>query len=137
MALVVVLVMGGFGYLLLKQGRASAPPQKAVSKPAARSLSELADELEARNRLRYPYGADLDLSRLTDDKRRSMCGDDFGKIANGWPLQKALVCAGPVEKVSEAGAGSNSLAIYQRCSTYGGCITFSVSGGVVSTWSRF
>ena len=135
--LVVCLLLffaGGFFYWVYAK-HTSDPSEVAAQAPdTPPSLSELIEKQRQASAALYPFGTDLDLSSLKTTDRKRLCGDDYGKIATGWPLQKALVCAGPISRVSHTSAYGTTIEMFQRCAN-NHCPTFSATNGWVDTWN--
>ncbi len=104
-------------------------------------LETLKAEIAAKHRLQEeqdqrdaPFGSKLNIDSLSKAEKKRLCGDEYHRIAIGWPIKKALACSGDNFRLaSEAG---NSIRIWQDCDRNFGCLTIGESDGRVSNWNR-
>lgn len=116
-------------------------PAKPISSSEA-AVDAALKRIEEKNRLRdeqdkrnAPFDSKLVVEHLSTEQKMDMCGTDYRSLAVGWPIKKALVCAGrEMQLVSDSAGGSR---IWQHCySTGGGCLTVGEQDGYVTTWNR-
>lgn len=91
------------------------------------------DDQDRRN---APFDSALKIELLSAADKKRLCGDDYGRVAVGWPIKKALTCSGrgvPFSLTSESAGG---LRIWQSCEYQGECLTIGEASGLVSTWNR-
>lgn len=104
----------------------------------------LADRLEAerqqhqteqaqRDKDEAPFNSGFEVKSRGDAERKQLCGDDFGRVAVGWPIKKALTCSGKNFSVRTESA---NLRIWQGCEYQDSCITLGEQGGRVASWHR-
>lgn len=123
-----------------------APSEHATAKQAAdieiehglaiaKRLAEERRQREKEDTRIAPFGSDMKLESLTTADKRRLCGDDYHRIAVGWPIKKALACAGDrFRLVSDSSGGAR---IWQDCiSGTAMCLTVGELDGRVSTWNR-
>lgn len=81
-----------------------------------------------------PFDSSLNIDSLGTDDKIQLCGEDYRRIAVGWPIKKALACAGQDMYLTSDSAGG--FRIWQHCDTRGSCLTIGERDGYVATWNR-
>lgn len=95
-----------------------AKKQIAELEERARKIENAAKEADKRD---HPFNSSLHIDSLSSDDKKRLCGSDYGAVAVGWPIKKALVCTGRDLYVVSESAGS--IRIWQHCYSGGGCLT--------------
>ncbi len=91
----------------------------------------LADEADKRL---APFDSSLKVNSLSTEDKKRLCGSDYERIAVGWPMRKALACAGRDLHVASDSAGG--IRIWQSCDSNGRCLTVGEDKGFVASWNR-